>query len=388
MNRRDFVMRTTAAAATLGITADALGKESSGKKRVTLGVIGCGSRGEWIAGLFAKHGGFDVTAVADYFPDSARKVGDMFEVAADRRYSSLSGYKQLLESPVEAVAIMSPPYFHPEQAAAAVDAGKHVYLAKPVAVDVPGCRTIADVGQKATENSRAFLVDYQTRADPLFVEAIKRLHEGAVGKIAFGESSYHAGRLRKRGEDRTPEGRLRNWVFDKALSGDIITEQNIHTLDVMNWMMKEPPLSAVGGCARKVRTDVGDCNDTFSLLFNYPDDVTMNFSSRQFGAHGTKPDGIRNRVFGDKGVLETKYGDRVLIRGEQFWTGGLTSSIYRDGVIANIADFFTHITEGRFENPTVAPSVQSNLITILGRTAAYTGKEQSWKTLMKSEEQL
>ena len=349
-------------------------------------MIGCGGRGQWIADLFQKHGGYTIAAVADYFPERADGAGDRFGVPANRRFSALSGYRGLLECPLDAVAIISPPYFHPEQAAAAVAAGKHVYLAKPVAVDVPGCQSVAASGRTATAAQQVFLVDFQTRADPYFREAIQRVHEGALGALAFGEATYHAGRLGKQGEDQSPEGRLRNWVFDQALSGDIIVEQNIHTLDVMSWIMQHPPVRAAGGCARKVRVDVGDCHDTFSAVFTYPDDVHMTFSSRQFNGYDSKPDGIRNRVFGTAGVLETAYGGRVLIRGDHFWTGGSSPGIYQDGAVENIAEFHRRVLERHCDNPTVAPSVQSNLTAILGRTAAFTGEAVTWQQLTASAE--
>jgi predicted dehydrogenase len=114
-----------------------------------LGIIGCGGRGTWITDLFRKHGGYEITAAADYFPDRAVAFGARMAVPAARLFTGLSGYKRLLASGVDAVAIESPPYFHPEQAAAAVEAGAHVYLAKPAAVDAPGCRSIQESAERA-----------------------------------------------------------------------------------------------------------------------------------------------------------------------------------------------------------------------------------------------
>src|SRR5512140_365693 len=152
MNRRSFIATagTTALAATVLKPGLVWGAEANAK--INVGLIGCGGRGKWIADLFQKHGGYNFVAVADYFQDRADEAGQKFNVPAANRYTGLSGYKRLLEQKLDAVVIESPPYFHPEQAAAAVDAGKHVYLAKPVAVDVPGCRTIEASGKKATAN--------------------------------------------------------------------------------------------------------------------------------------------------------------------------------------------------------------------------------------------
>ena len=151
--------------------------------------------------------------------------------------------------------------------------------------------------------------------------------------------------------------------------------------------MQQPPVSAYGTGGRKVR-DFGDCWDTFSVTFQYADNVGIAFSSRQFNGHGSKPDGIRNRMFGDQGVLETAYGGEVLIRGKNFYRGGSSPGIYRDGAVANIATFHESIQTGDCSNPTVAESVRSNLLTILGRTAAYEGRVVTWKEISESDQQL
>lgn len=358
---------------------------------IDLGVIGCGGRGTWIANLFQKHGGYNIVAAADYFPDRVNAFGDKLGVPAARRFAGLSAYRRLLEQKVDAVAIESPPYFHPLQAADAVAAGKHVYLAKPVAVDVPGCKTIEHSAAKASANRLCFLVDFQTRANEFFTEALRRVHDGALGRFAFGEATYHADdpflEQAQHVRANDAESRLRAWGLSRELSGDIITEQNIHTLDVASWIMGKPPLSAYGTGGRKYR-GVGSCYDTFSIVFRYPDDVGIAFSSRQFNGQGTRPEGIRNRMFGSEGVLETEYGGQVLIRGKQFYRGGETPTIYQQGAVNNIAAFHDAIQRGDYTNPTVAESVRSNLVTILGRTAAYTGAVVTWDALLRSDERL
>ncbi|MBN2593811.1 MAG: Gfo/Idh/MocA family oxidoreductase [Sedimentisphaerales bacterium] len=392
INRRRFMAGAGAAALSFTIVKPQLVRGAVANSKVNLGLIGCGGRGTWIAELFQQHGGYNVVAVADYFQDRADNAGEKLGVAAANCFNGLYGYKKLLEK-VDAVAIESPPYFHPQQAAVAVEAGCHTYVAKPIAVDVPGCHSIGDSGKKAAKNKRCFLIDFQTRADPFYIETLKRLRDGALGEIVFGEAIYHAtcpfGRMYDtwRSDPNSSENRLRAWGLDRIISGDIITEQNIHTLDVMSWIMDVEPVSAVGVCGRTVRP-VGTCNDHFALLFEYPRKVGITFSSRQIEGHGTQPEGIRNRMFGSKGVLETEYGGQVIIRGENFYRGGSSPGIYKDGAVANIATFHKSIVEGNYANPTVEPSVRSNLITILGRTAAYTGEKVMWANLVKSTEKL
>ncbi|HSA97215.1 MAG TPA: Gfo/Idh/MocA family oxidoreductase [Acidobacteriota bacterium] len=396
VKRRDFMVgagKASAAAVSTAVLGPGLMKAAQSAPKIKLGLVGCGGRGVWIAKLFQKHGGYEIAAIADYFKDRADEAGTALDVPESRRFTGLSGYKRVLDAKVDAVAIESPPYFHPAQAAAAVDAGAHVYLAKPIAVDVPGCDSIAASARKATAKERAFLVDFQTRTHPSFIEALRRVHAGGLGDFVFGEATYHADSPWEqwyeavRAEPANPEVRLRAWGLDRALSGDMITEQDIHTLDVMNWIMGTPPVYALGCGGLKARPKVGSCWDHFVVYYQYPSKVGVEFSGRQFKGHSTA-EGIRNRMFGSKGVLETEYGGAVLIRGENYWNGGKTPEIYESGAVANIAAFHRAVVEGDFRNPTVAPSVQSNKITILGRKSAAENRIVTWAEILKDEERL
>jgi myo-inositol 2-dehydrogenase / D-chiro-inositol 1-dehydrogenase len=329
-----------------------------------------------------------VVAAADYFQDQVDAFGEKFRLEASRRYIGLSGYKRVLDNKVDAVVIESPPYFHPEQAAAAVDAGAHVYIAKPVAVDVPGCESIAACGEKATSNKRCFLVDFQTRTEPLFQEAVKRAQSGDIGRVICGEASYIAGSpwlkqmeyLRSNPQD--PERRLRAWGVDRVLSGDVITEQNIHSIDVATWILDQHPLRASGRGGLKSRTE-GTCWDHFSVTFTFPNDVLVTFCSKQFG---TGYNDILCRLYGTEGDIETHYAGEVNIKGKAPYGGGKCPTLYRDGAVRNIASFYENVAKGDFSNATVVPSVRSNLTTILGRTAAYKGSEVTWDEMMKAGE--
>ncbi|MEN6427004.1 MAG: Gfo/Idh/MocA family oxidoreductase [Phycisphaerales bacterium] len=393
LSRRHFMAGAGAAVASFAVVKPSLVRGTAANSKVNLGLVGCGGRGTWLAKLFKAHGGYNVVAASDYFQDRVNNAGSELGVPQANRFTGLNGYLKVIEK-ADAVALETAPYFRPEQAAAAVDAGKHAYLAKPIAVDVPGCQTIGSSGAKATARKLVFLIDFQTRADPFYIEALRRLHEQkAIGEIGFGEAIYHAGcpfggmYNTWRSDPQNPENRIRAWGLDKVLSGDIITEQNIHTLDVMNWIMGVPPVWAVGTGGRKFRP-VGTCYDTFSLLFQYPNNVGITFSSRQCEGHGTQPEGIRNRMFGTEGVLETEYGGQVLIRGKNFYRGGSSPGIYQDGAVANIKTFYDSIVAGKVDNPTVETSVRSNLITILGRTAAYENRLVTWDEMLKDNEKL
>ncbi len=396
MDRRQFVTGSLASAAAFTIAKPSQVRAADANSKLRLGIIGSGHRGQWLGQFFLDHGGYVVTACADYFEDKVNEAGDKLQVPAGKRFSGLNGYKRLLESAVDAVAIESPPYFHPEQAAAAVAAGKHVFCAKPVAVDVPGCNTIAESGRQATAKNLVFVVDFQTRATEFYIEAIKRIHAGGIGDIAFGEAIYHGGEPFTEhhkallAHPNDPEVRLRAWGLDKVLSGDIVTEQFIHALDVVNWVMQKPPQSAFAAGGLRARGKVGTCADHFTAELRYADGVSFTFSGMQFENHGSQPAGIRVRVFAQKGTFESEYGGNVLLRGnaETFYRGGRCNMIYADGPKANIATFHDSIVGQKYDNPTVQPSVQSNLITLLVRTSAYTGEALMWEQLLAKNEKL
>ncbi|MCY3021710.1 MAG: Gfo/Idh/MocA family oxidoreductase [Planctomycetota bacterium] len=387
LGRRDFLAAAGAAAVSVTILSPKTVRGAEANSKIELGLIGCGGRGNWIADLFTKHGGFKFVAGADYFEDKAKGFGDRLQIEASRRYSGLNGYKKLLEGKLDAVVVESPPFFHPEHAAAGAEAGKHVYVAKPIAVDVPGCLLHAEAGKKATEKKLVYLVDFQTRANALYQEAIKRVHNGDLGKLVNGEAVYYCGDTWGNPDynNTNAEERLRHWGVDKVLSGDIITEQNIHALDVATWVIDEAPLRAIGSYGRKARSGSGDVNDHFGAVYNFPNDVVLMFSSKQYGQGY---DDIGCRMFGARGTIDTHYGGGVSIRGAVAYKGGNTGNIFTDGVVTNIATFHDCITNKKFENTTVAPSVRSNLTTVLGRTACYKGTAVTWDEMMKANEKL
>jgi predicted dehydrogenase len=388
-SRRAFLTTAAAVGGPLLVSPrTAFGTQAN--SRVRLGAIGCGGRGTWIAELFQKHGGYEVRAAADYFRDRLDEFGGKLLVPADRRYPGLLGYRRVLESDVDAVVIETPPFFHPRQAAEAVEAGKHVFLAKPVAVDVPGCRTVEESGKKATEKKLAFLVDFQTRTDGFYREAVKRAQYGDIGRIVCGEATYVCGPtwgdqakwLTEKPGD--PELRLRAWGLDRALSGDVITEQNIHALDVATWVLDAAPVHAVGTGGQRART-AGNCWDTFSVIFTFPRDVVVTFLSKQLGDGA---DDICCRMYGTEGTFDSHYFGEVAIRGKLPYRGGKIPNLYMDGAVANIAAFHEAVQKADFSNPTVAPSVRSNLTTILGRSAAWRHGKVTWDEMIAAGEVL
>ncbi len=364
---------------------------SQANSTVEVGLVGCGGRGNWIGKFFPEFAGARVVALADVIQEHLDQTRDAFKVGSDRSYYGPNAYQELAHSKVDAVVIETPPYFHPLHAQEAVDAGKHVYCAKPVAVDVPGCRTIADSARKAAARDLSFLVDFQSRSQPVFQELVSRVRRGDIGKPVLAQVFYYAGRPSKnKGTAGMDSGQqqVMNFYMDKVLGGDIIVEQNIHVIDMANWYIGAHPIQANGAGGRTDWTgtdyNTGDAYDHFMVHYWYPGDVQATFSSHQL--NGSFSD-LCVRLTGIKGTADTHYGGLVRITGQNAWMGTDKDDTFRSGAIANVKAFIESIRTGKHLN-NADQAVESNLTAILGRTAAYQQRVVTWDEMMKSTERL
>src|SRR5438128_1731382 len=287
LDRRTFVGVTAAAAAAMWVKpAGARGTNANSAVRV--GLLGCGGRGTEDASNLVDTGGARVVALADVFQDQLDAAHAHFDqIQQAKGYAALDArqlfvgpraYEQIAASKeVDAIVIATPPYFHPQHLETAVAAGKHVYVEKPVAVDVPGAKRVSEIGKRA-QGRLSLDVGFQIRDCPPFVELVRRIHGGALGDIICGEAYYLTGYI-----DRPPwpnaspaERRLRNWVRDRMLSGHIIVEQNIHVIDICNWILKSHSLKSTATGHRQGRpADDGDCYGNYNVLFRYPGGVDV-----------------------------------------------------------------------------------------------------------------
>jgi predicted dehydrogenase len=403
-------MGATAAAAGMTILKPRTAFGSEANSAVRLGLLGCGGRGRSVTSSFLEHTGAVLTAMGDLFPDQLEAAKQRLDEAAaklgkpavdpSRLFRGLRAYEALFASQdVDAVCIATPPWFHPAHLEAAIAAGKHIYLEKPVAVDVPGARKVVALGERARARKLSLAVGFQIRHASPFVELAKRVHEGQIGPPVSGQIHYFASALKRPDwPAATPvERRLRNWVHDKALSGDIIVEQNIHVIDVTNWMLRAHPLSAVGWCGRGGRGDAGDCNGHFNCVFSYPGGVHVSFASTQFG--GT-PFNVGMLYYGARGFGEARYDAPVRIAGDSPWefpglkkpeptelqaaaTGRFRGAL-DDADPNKQRAFIESITSGHPVNE-ASSGAESALASMLGREAAYTGRQVSWEKLVKSK---
>jgi len=340
----------------------------SGRK-IKLGVVGCGKRGGWIAKLFQQHGGYELWAVADYFAEVAAACGDALGVDKARRFSGLSGYKRVLESGVEAVALETPPYFFPEHARAAVNAGVHVYMAKPVAVDVPGCREIEAAAKQAGDHQQVFLVDYQMPTDPHNIEVVRRIQAGEIGRVLALNSQYFAGQFADPPKTATLESRFRGliWCNDVALGGGYHVNACIHPLDAALWIAGQRPVSALGA-SRIGRPDPhGDSHDVFQLVFEFENGILLSHRGKHL--HNLTSYEVYCQAQGETGHAQVGYGGRALLKGRETSYNGEVQNLYEAGAVRNIAKFHRCILAGDATNDTVRRSVDGALATILGREA-------------------
>jgi myo-inositol 2-dehydrogenase/D-chiro-inositol 1-dehydrogenase len=412
-DRRKF-LKSAATTAGVMLIKPSLVRGTAANSAVRVGLLGCGGRGTEDATNLVDTGNARVVALADLFGDQLYTVHAHFDqiqqakgyaaIDASQLFLGPHAYEEIAHSKdVDAIVIATPPYYHPRHLESVVAAGKHVYLEKPVAVDVPGALRVIAIGKRA-EGKLSLDVGFQIRDCPPFVELVRRIHGGALGNIVCGEAHYLTGYI-----DRPPwpnaspiERRLRNWVYDRALSGDIIVEQNIHVIDICNWILKAHPLkaSATGGRQGRPGSD-GDAYGNYNVLFHYPGNVDVTFSSTQF-AKGWWD--VTERFFGTKGVSQSPYTGALGIWGDEPWqapmtpakdkpesqtfsvTGNFTSNL-------EFADrekkkaFVDSITSGNFHNQ-AAKGAESAISCILARTAAYKDHEITWDEIMKSSEVL
>ena len=407
-DRRAF-LGAAGAAASFMILDSRLVRGAQMNSAVRVGLLGCGGRGTADATSIALNGPAHIVALGDLFEDrlvTAKKHFD--EVAGQQHHASVdaalmfqgprAAEQMMSSSQVDAVVIATPPYFHERHLAMAVAAGKHVYCEKPVSVDVAGALRAIETGKKA-QGRLSLDVGFQIRNAPPFVELVKRIHAGALGEIACGEAHYYCPFLAMPEYPKASpaELRLRHWLHDRVLSGDVIVEQNIHAIDICNWVLQGHPVKAIGTGGRKGRTESpGDAWSHFDVIFTYPNDVHVSFSSSQFGKGGFD---VSERFFGTRGNSVSPYSGALQIAGDEAWTWGgsdkaKTGEFSVTGSFSdNLAQadsekhgaFIRSITSGQFHNQ-AALGAESALTAMLGRTAAYTGRETTWDELIRSNE--
>jgi myo-inositol 2-dehydrogenase/D-chiro-inositol 1-dehydrogenase len=391
ISRRQFLKGAATAASVTAFTASVQARAyAAGTEAMNIGLIGCGGRGTGAAvqALNACKRA-KLVAMADAFQDRleqsyqavSQQHGDRVDVPPERRFVGMDAYAGLIDADVDMVLLTSPPGFRPRHFEAAVKANKHVFMEKPVAVDAPGVRRMLAANKQAKEKALAVAVGLNIRHQHSSREVIKRVHEGAIGKINFLRAYGNGGgvwvRPRQPGQSEM-EYQMRNWYYFNWLSGDLIVEQTVHALDLVNWAKADHPVEAQGMGGRQVRVgpDYGEIYDHHAVEYTYGDGTKMFLFCRHirscwdcFGgiAHGTKGDADLS-----KGTLSL-HGKEPLV----FDPGVAGHQAEHDDLFAAL-DAGQPYNEGDY-------GITSTMTAILGRMATYSGQVVKWDEAMKSE---
>ncbi len=377
--RRDFVKQSAAAAVSSAALFSALGTNfahAQGSDRIKVGVVGCGGRGSGAAGNCLEGAELagakaEIYSVGDVFPDASKRLGQKYNVPAEKVHAGLDNYKEVINSGVDLVILATPPGFRPMHFKAAIDAGKHVFFEKPVAVDPTGVRTVLEASEQASQKGLAVVTGTQRRHETNYTETIKRIHGGEIGDVLHMSVYWNGGgiwsRPRRDGMSDV-EAQIHNWYHYVWLCGDQICEQHIHNLDVANWVMNSHPVSAYGMGGRQVRKGTGQIWDHFAIEYEYPNGGRVMSMCRHWAQ---SDDNVSEFAIGSKGTsnpggwIQTKEGKRQTFRNE------------RAGYVQEHADLIKSMLDGRplNEGKQVA---ESTLTAVMGRMSAYTGRKIYW----------
>lgn len=372
-SRRDF---SKSMAAGLGVTlvAPSAVRGSQANSALTVGLIGAGRRGVAISGIFARNEFARIAAICDIYDDQIAAAAQKFSGA-----KVFKDYRQLLASDVDAVYIATPPFLHPEHFEAAVKARKHIFMEKPAGVDPAGCRRVLEAAKKA-DKSKRISVDYQQRYGKDYRAACEIVKSGQLGGIKMVRAAWLSGDLPRRSGHAAGEEKMRNWLFYREYSGDIIVEQDCHNLDVVNWFMGTHPLRASGYGGRQVRTDIGNIMDNLAATFIFPNGVVFSYSANQFSSGGFSD--VSETFLCEKGSITVSRQGYSLYNKPQ--RNAPPERVVTKGDITADAvnEFVEGARTGKVENAAFF-AVESTLTAIMAREAIYRGQEMSYDRIAR-----
>jgi myo-inositol 2-dehydrogenase / D-chiro-inositol 1-dehydrogenase len=394
--RRQFVGASALSLAAGSLLVPAV--HAAGTDVLKIGLIGCGGRGTGAASQALRADPHvKLTALADVFEDrldlslrSLAKLDDVsakVDVPAERRFTGFDGYKQLIDSDVDVVLLVTPPGFRPIHYKYAVEKGKHIFMEKPHAVDATGIRSVLESVKKAKEKNLCVVSGFTYRYHAPKREMMKRIHDGMIGDVQVMHSTYLTGELWYRGhEDKTPmEYQLRNWYYYTWLSGDFLVEQHIHNIDKINWVMQgQTPVAAQGMGGRQTRTDkkYGNIFDHFTVVYEYANGAKAFSQCRQVDkAFGSTHD----YLYGTKGTAELMT-HRITPHDGKSWKFSGNENLSR-AYQTEHDELFAAIRAGKVINDGET-SALSSLMGIMGREAAYSGQRLTWEQMLKSKQDL
>lgn len=374
----------------------------AGSDNLRVGIIGCGDRGTGAvtqALLSTKHPVI-LWAMGDLFRGELDKcfnflrrggkgrydredIGSLkhlMEVPESRKFVGFDAYQKVIDSGVDIVILTCPPHFRHRHFKAAVEAGKNVFMEKPVAVDPAGIRSILQSAQLAEQKGLSVVAGTQRRHQRHYLQIIKRIHNGAIGDIIAAQCYWNGEgsslRRKKLAGMSDMEWQCRRWYYWTWLSGDHIVEQHVHNIDVINWALGARPISAMGLGGRAVRKG-GNIWDHFAVEFEYPGGLKATSYCRQIKGTSWQ---VCERIVGSKGIayIDSANG---FIKGENDYQAPASPNPY----VQEHADLINSIVKGRHINESQNVA-ESTMAAIMGRMSAYTGRALKWDWAMKSSE--
>ena len=394
MSRRSFLRASAAGAATAALYASGNYAHAQGSATIKVGVIGTGGRGSGATyNCIDSAPGVQIWALGDFFKDRAQGLKDSLvknkpdncKVTDDRVFGGIDAYKHVLASGVDMVILATHPGFRPPHFKAAIEAGKHVFMEKPVGTDAPGIRTMLEAAALADTKKLCVVAGTQRRHQRSYIETIKRIHDGAIGDVVGGQVYWNGGGVgdgvHKKEDNWTDlEWMIRNWYQFTWLCGDNIVEQHVHNIDVANWVMRAHPVKCVAMGGRSQRMDpvrFPMAFDHFAVDFEYPGGVRIMSMCRHWDGCASN---VSERFVGTKGVTNPAWE----IWGQnpyRFPGGG------KDPYVQEHTDLIEAIRSGKQINE-ARQVAESTLSAIMGRMASYTGQEITWEMALGSKESL
>ena len=383
LNRRSFLSHSTLAGAALA-TAPYLAGQTAGSDKIKVALVGCGGRGNGALGNFLEACKLlkieaEVVATADAFTDKAVAAGTKHGVGEDSCFGGYEAYKKVMATDADFVVMATPPWFRPVHFAAAVEAGKHCVIEKPVAVDPVGARAVIATGEKAKAKGLAVVTGTQRRHSAGYRRNKALIEAGAIGDIKGGIIQWN-GRIpwikRRVDGDTNNSYMARNWLNFTELSGDHIVEQHVHNIDVALWYLGKLPVSALGfgGRARRV---TGNQFDFFSVDLDFGDDVHIHSQCRQLaGTYGRV-----GEIF--TGTHGSCYGGGKLKGKEVKVPEFLVES--KNGQTQEHVDMIRSVLDGKPLNE-AQQIAESTMVAIMGRMSAYTGQIIRWVDVMENKD--
>jgi myo-inositol 2-dehydrogenase / D-chiro-inositol 1-dehydrogenase len=397
--RRSFLKTTAAAALTATATSCTAAKSSP---KIRIGIVGCGYRMALnMVHCLAADPDVEIAAFGDLFPDKIDLYLENFRKQADRnqmpqvlpriegkkieRYTGFDACQKIVErDDINLVCLATPPGFRPETLRLCLDAGKHVFMEKPGAVDPVGVRSLLQSAALADKKGLCIVPGFQQRWTPQYLDIKQRLQDGAIGPLVAAKAFWVGDTVDWHHEPRLDswsdmEYQIRCWPYFTWLSGDHLVEQLIHNIDCVNWFLGALPESCTGLGGRQVRTgaDYGNIYDHFAVEYTYPGNVCVTAMATQIKGSSLR---INNEFYGPKGHASiSRQGADIHGDSDYKFTGDTL------GDIAMFRHLYQAIRSGRPVN-LCREVAHSTLTAIMGRTAAYTGRQISWKWILNASQ--